>query len=86
VGGSGDGSWLMGMSAQNRPMTGGPFRRSESAGAVVVGIRAVGAEVEVFGRPGRHLFTDPSLPGQYDGQAATVLWERARTVCRSPRG
>ncbi len=47
------GSWLMGMSAQNRPMTGGPFRWPESA------------------------------PGQYDGQGATVLWERALAVCRS---
>ncbi len=43
----------MGMSAQNRRMTGGPFRRPESA------------------------------PGQYDGQGATVLWERALAVCRS---
>jgi hypothetical protein len=34
----------------------------------------------------RHLFTDPSLPGPYDGQAATVPWERTLAVCGSPRG
>ena len=39
--------------------------------------RAEGA-VEVFRYPGSgHLFTDPSLPEEYDAEAAELAWQRA---------
>lgn len=33
-----------------------------------------------------HLFTDPSLPDEYDEQAAALLWQRVLAFCRAPRG
>jgi dienelactone hydrolase len=38
--------------------------------------------VEAFDYPGDgHLFTDPSLPGEYDVQQSEVLWERVLRFC-----
>lgn len=46
---------------------------------------AAGASAQVFDYPGSgHLFTDPSIPGEYDEQAAALLWHRALAFCRSP--
>ena len=44
-----------------------------------------GGPVEIFDYPGTgHLFTDPSLPAEYDEHATSLLWERALAFCRSP--
>ena len=29
-----------------------------------------------------HLFTDPSLPGEYDAQASELLWQRVEAFLR----
>lgn len=40
-------------------------------------VRAAGAPLEVFDYPGDgHLFTDPSLQGEYQPEQAALLWER----------
>ena len=61
-----------------------PFRSQEWTDALISDIRAAGASVEVFHYPGSgHLFTDPSLPQEYDAPAAALLWERALAFCRA---
>lgn len=60
-----------------------PFRRQEWVDVLVADISASGSRVEAFDYPGSgHLFTDSSLPSEYDEQAAALLWERAEAFCR----
>jgi len=62
-----------------------PFRSQDWIDALVRDVRAAGAPIEVFDYPGSgHLFTDPSLPNEYDEQAAALLWQRALAFCRAP--
>jgi dienelactone hydrolase len=57
--------------------TGDPFRNEEWVEAVATSIRSAGAAVEVFDYPGDgHLFTDASLPAEYQPDEAELLWER----------
>lgn len=80
-------AWSAGMPAHIHYTQRDPRRRQEWIDTVVNDVRAAGAQVEVFDYPGGgHLFTDPSLPEEYDEQAATLLWSRALRFCRSPRG
>lgn len=80
-------AWPAGMPAQVHYTERDPFRRQEWIDTVVEDIHAAGASVEVFSYPGSgHLFTDPSLPDEYDEPAATLLWSRVLNFCRSPRG
>ncbi len=63
-----------------------PFRQQDWIDTVVSDARAAGASIEVFDYPGSgHLFTDPSLPEEYDEQAAELLWQRALAFCRATR-
>ena len=40
--------------------------------------------MEVFDYPATgHLFTDASLPDEYDAQATDLLWQRALSFCAS---
>jgi dienelactone hydrolase len=40
-------------------------------------VTEAGGTLEVFDYPGSgHLFTDPSLPAEYDGAATELLWTR----------
>ena len=80
-------AWPAGMPAQVHYTERDPFRRQEWIDTVVKDIHAAGASVEVFDYPGSgHLFTDPSLPDEYDEPAATLLWSRVLAFCRSPLG
>lgn len=80
-------AWPAAVPAQIHYTQRDPRRRQEWIDTVVNDVRAAGAQVEVFDYPGDgHLFTDPSLPAEYDEQAATLLWSRALRFCRSPRG
>jgi dienelactone hydrolase len=59
-----------------------PFREQDWVDAVVASVRAAGAPVEMFDYPGAgHLFTDPSLPEEYDAEAAELLWIRVLAFC-----
>lgn len=54
-----------------------PHRRQEWVDTVAASVRASGASIEVFDYPGDgHLFTDPSLPEEYQPEDAELLWER----------
>ncbi len=61
---------------------GDPVRQQEWNDAVAASVRAAGAPLEVFDYPGDgHLFTDPSLPAEYDEAATAQLWERVLRFC-----
>ena len=80
-------TWPTGVPAQIHYTERDPRRRQEWIDTVVKDVRAAGASVEVFNYPGQgHLFTDPSLPNEYDEQATALLWSRVLRFCRSPLG
>ena len=71
--------------AQIHYTTDDPFRRQEGIDAVTDAIRAAGAPLEVFDYPGKgHLFTDGSLPDEYDADATAALWQRVLEFCSAP--
>jgi dienelactone hydrolase len=78
----GAGDWPAGMPAQVHDAVGDPKRMPGSVEAVVASVRAAGAPVEVFEYPGDgHLFTDASLPAEYDEHSAELLWDRVLGFC-----
>ena len=83
----GGASWRSGTSAQIHYTQDDPFRRQDWIDALVDEIHVAGGSVEVFNYPGRgHLFTDRSLPSEYDAKSAALLWDRAIGFCRSVAG
>lgn len=77
-------AWAPGTPVQLHYGTGDPFRDQGWIDALLDDVRRAGAPIEAFDYPGSgHLFTDPSLPAEYDKEAASVLWERALAFCRS---
>jgi dienelactone hydrolase len=79
--------WPHGVPVQIHYMTNDPRRRQEWVDAYIEEIRAADAQVELFDYPGNgHLFTDSSLPDEYDAAAAELLWSRALAFCRSASG
>ncbi|TQK19984.1 dienelactone hydrolase [Microbacterium sp. SLBN-154] len=71
-------SWPVGVNAQIHSARDDPFRDQAGIDTVVEQIRAAGGEAEIFDYEGTgHLFTDASLPREYDGHAAELLWSRA---------
>lgn len=75
-------SWPEGVPAQIHQAVGDPFRRQSSIDTLASAIRET-AEVELYGDyPGTgHLFTDASLPDEYDADSAELFWSRVRTFC-----
>ncbi len=70
-------AWPADVPAQIHYTVEDPFRRQESVDAVAASLRAADALLEVFDYPGDgHLFTDPSLPREYQPDEAALLWER----------
>jgi dienelactone hydrolase len=75
-------AWPAGVPAQIHYTTEDPFRSQEAIDAVAAQVRAAAAAIEVFDYPGRgHLFTDASLPREYDEAAADLLWSRVLPFC-----
>lgn len=75
-------SWPSGVPVQLHRADGDSMRNREWEEEFVVGVRAATAPVEVFDYPvDGHLFTDPSLPDEYDAPATELLWQRALTFC-----
>lgn len=75
-------AWPAGVPAQIHFAVGDPFRSQESIDAVVTAVRSAGGRLEVFDYPGDgHLFTDTSLPNEYDPRTADTLWERVLAFC-----
>jgi len=74
--------WPDGLPVQLHNADRDPLRNQEWIDAVVTDARRSGASVEVFDYPaGGHLFTDASLPDEYDGSASDLLWQRALAFC-----
>ena len=70
-------AWPVGVPVQVHHTEGDPRHSPEWLDAFVADVRRTGGSVEVFGYPGSgHLFTDPSLPDEYDAGAAEPAWQR----------
>jgi dienelactone hydrolase len=77
-----DDPWPTGVPAQVHTMLEDPWREQEEIDAFAAAVRAAGGDAEVFDYPGGgHLFTDASLPKEYDEAAAELLWERVVAFC-----
>ncbi|MDQ6697801.1 MAG: dienelactone hydrolase family protein [Actinomycetota bacterium] len=77
--------WPLGVPAQIHCTVGDPFRRQGSIDSLGAAIRVAGAPLELFDYPGDgHLFTDASLPEEYDPDSTRVLWERVLAFCDKP--
>jgi len=75
-------AWPAGVPAQIHYTLGDPLRNQEWVDAVADAVRSAGAPLELFDYPGNgHLFTDASLPGEYDAGAAATLWRRVLAFC-----
>lgn len=71
-------SWPAGVPAQIHQTLDDPWREPEMLAETIREITDAGAEPEVFDCDGKgHLFMDPSLPAEYDEQAAALFWTRA---------
>ncbi len=79
-------SWPDGVDAQIHYTVGDPRRREGWAEAVAASVVAAGAKVDLYEYPGSgHLFTDASLPDEYDADASELLWQRVYAFCDQHR-
>jgi dienelactone hydrolase len=70
-------TWPAPVPVQVHFMRDDPFRDQAEIDGMAVDVRAAGAGFELFEYPGAgHLFTDPSLPTEYDSAATETLWSR----------
>lgn len=77
-----DAPWPSGVPAQVHTMLDDPWREQEEIDAFAVSVTAAGGTVEIFDYPGAgHLYTDASLPKEYDEEAAELTWDRVLAFC-----
>jgi dienelactone hydrolase len=70
-------AWPDCVPAQIHYTEGDPRRRQEWVDAVITSVQAADAPLEVFDYPGDgHLFTDASLPNEYQPEETELLWQR----------
>ena len=75
-------AWPSGVPVQLHAAETDPMRHQAWSDAFVADVRASGVAVDVFDYPvGGHLFTDPSLPDEFDASATELLWDRALSFC-----
>ncbi|NMD57428.1 MULTISPECIES: dienelactone hydrolase family protein [Tsukamurella] len=68
--------WPQGVPAQLHYALDDPFLQPGSVESVLRSVGAAGAVGEFVQYPGAgHLFTDPSLPDEFDGASAEAFWE-----------
>jgi dienelactone hydrolase len=61
-----------------------PWREQEEIDQTVRDVEAGGGSIEVFDYPGSgHLFTDLTLPDEYDPDATETFWSRALAFARA---
>jgi dienelactone hydrolase len=78
-------AWPAGVPAQIHYTVEDPFRLQAAVDSVAAAIRAAAGAVEVFDYPGDgHLFTDASLPAEYDADNAQLFWQRVLEFCAAP--
>ena len=71
-----DARWPAGVDSQSHQMENDPFRDPVEEQAAR-DVAAAGGHLEVFFYPGSgHLFTDPTLSGEYDPAATELMWSR----------
>lgn len=69
--------WPTTVPVQVRYTVADPFRNQDGIDSLERLVKESGASFELFDCPGRgHLFTDPSLPDEYDPASASPLWNR----------
>jgi len=70
-------AWPATVPVQAHFMRADPFREQAEIDGMAADVRAAGARFELFEYDGPgHLFTDPSLPADYDHAASELLWTR----------
>jgi len=75
-------TWPSGIPVQIHATTRDPFRNQVWVDQLVSSIEKT-SEVEVFDYDGTgHLFTDPSLPNEYEPENAERLWKRVAKFCK----
>jgi dienelactone hydrolase len=71
-----DAAWPAGVDSQSHQTVDDPFRDPVDDEATA-DVAAAGGSLEIFDYPGTgHLFTDPTLPDEYDAEATELLWSR----------
>jgi dienelactone hydrolase len=77
-------AWPTGVPAQLHATVGDPRRPDGHVESVMRSVAEAGADAEYYAYPGSgHLFTDPSLPSEYDAAAAERLFTRVLRFCAS---
>jgi len=70
--------WPAGVPAQLHYTLGDPFREQGEIDGTVAQVHAAGGRIDTFDYPGDgHLFTDASLPKEYDADSTELLWQRS---------
>lgn len=79
VTGFGEGvTWPAGVAAQTHATLDDPWREQEEIDEAIRDVEGGGGTIEVFDYPGSgHLFTDPTLPDEYDADTTELFWSRA---------
>jgi dienelactone hydrolase len=76
--------WPAGVPAQTHSTLADPWREQHELDQTISDIEAGGGTIEVFDYPGSgHLFTDPTLPAEYDPVATETFWSRALPFVRA---
>jgi len=76
--------WPAGVPTQTHATLADPWREKEEVDRTVRDVEAGGGSIEVFDYPGSgHLFTDPTLPAEYDPVATEAFWSRALPFVRA---
>jgi dienelactone hydrolase len=78
-----DAQWPTGVPAQTHATLDDPWREQDMTDQAVLEVAAAGSTLEVFDYPGAgHLFTDASLPAEYDPVGTELLWSRVLPFVR----
>ena len=76
--------WPAGVPAQAHSTLADPWRDQEELDQTVRDVEAGSGTIEVFDYPGSgHLFTDPTLPDEYDPVITETFWSRALPFVRA---
>ncbi|HEY5187163.1 MAG TPA: dienelactone hydrolase family protein [Actinomycetes bacterium] len=76
--------WPAGVPVQTHSTLGDPWREQEEIDQAVRDVEAGGGTIEVFDyQSSGHLFTDPTLPAEYDPVATETFWSRVLPFVRS---
>jgi dienelactone hydrolase len=76
--------WPAGVPAQTHSTLADPWREKEELDQTISDVEAGGGTIEVFDYPGSgHLFTDPTLPAEYDPLSTETFWSRVLPFVRA---